>query len=456
MERRQPRLGGRGIPLRGLLVPAWILGGATLILLRQPGIPAVDTIWAEDGEIFLTDALLASPLRTLAAPYAGYLNLLPRLMAGVVSLFPIAWASTLLAVAGALAVSALSAYVFVASRELLVTRLARSLLAVMVLLLPAAGWESLNNVTNLQWSLLLPCLVALLAPTSAGVVASGVVGFVAASSSPITLVLLPIAVHRFLRPPSGNARIVAIAYLVGALLQIAVSAITAENPLGVSTDPLALPWMYGLRVAGSVVAGDWILPWAWSTLGFWSGFVALGIAVVIVAVGSAATRSLAPLAVAGLSFVLFAVPVVVRGTSLLAPLPGNMNLAVGSKWVVGPSLVLLMGILLGIDPNLHREAMGRWRIPSLALALGLTAMLGVSAVAGFRVPNERVHGPRWSEGIRSAARACGPDEEVTLVPVAPSGWSAAIPCRRIADDQGLVATTSIWRPNSGHRNLSER
>jgi hypothetical protein len=437
-------------------VSAWIVGGAAVLLLRQPGVPAVATIWAEDGHIFLSDALLAGPLRPLAAPYAGYLILLPRVISGIVSPFPIGWASGLLAVAAALVVSALSAHVFVASRELFVTSWARSVLAAMVLLLPAAGWESLNNVTNLQWSLILPALLGLLVPTAAGVAVGAVVVFIGVTTSPVTLLFLPLAVHRLLRLPARGERIVVVAYLVGAFLQVTVSAIAAENPFRAPTEPLALPALYGLRVAGSILAGDWVLPWGWSAAGPWLGFIALAIALALVALGSVGTRSPGPLVAAAVSFALFAFPVLVRGTSLLTPLPGDLDLAVGSKWVVGPSLVLLMGILLGIDPSLVSATRSRIRRPSLVVAVALTAVLGVSVVAGFRVPNERSPGPRWSEGILAAARACDTDQELAIVPVSPFGWNAVIPCERIEEDQVFVATTSIWRPKIGQRNLSER
>lgn len=58
-----------------------------LPLLRQRGVRSWATIWAEDGEIFSTQAIESGP-RVLFYSYAGYLTLPPRLLALVVPLVP--------------------------------------------------------------------------------------------------------------------------------------------------------------------------------------------------------------------------------------------------------------------------------------------------------------------------------------------------------------------------------
>src|SRR5213595_197293 len=66
----------RGIG-RVALAAAAVLGAAGLSLTRIPH--GLDIVYAEDGAVFLQDALTKSPLRAIATPYSGYLHLAPRL-----------------------------------------------------------------------------------------------------------------------------------------------------------------------------------------------------------------------------------------------------------------------------------------------------------------------------------------------------------------------------------------
>ena len=50
-----------------------------LALARQAGLPATETLWAEDGAIFYSQAVAHSVLHTLAASYNGYGQIVPRL-----------------------------------------------------------------------------------------------------------------------------------------------------------------------------------------------------------------------------------------------------------------------------------------------------------------------------------------------------------------------------------------
>jgi len=66
-----------------------VLAAAGLSLLRQPGVPAVDSIWAEDGQVFYNQAVQWSFLHSLFTPYNGYFQLVPRVMIESVTLLPV-------------------------------------------------------------------------------------------------------------------------------------------------------------------------------------------------------------------------------------------------------------------------------------------------------------------------------------------------------------------------------
>ena len=72
-----------------------------LALLRQPGVPATQTIWAEDGVTFYAQALSKPFARSLLTAYNGYDQLLPRLVARVARATPVADVALVVALLGA-------------------------------------------------------------------------------------------------------------------------------------------------------------------------------------------------------------------------------------------------------------------------------------------------------------------------------------------------------------------
>ncbi len=137
---------------RGALSLIALAAGAVVMLLRIAGRSPLTTIWAEDRTVFLVQAL-ASP-RYLFASYAGYLQLLPRLIAQFVSFLPLRDASVAFAIAGAAIASAVALFVFYASAGHIRSGWLRALLAAAVLLLPIAPLEIADSAVNTPWYLL--------------------------------------------------------------------------------------------------------------------------------------------------------------------------------------------------------------------------------------------------------------------------------------------------------------
>src|SRR5689334_1103410 len=73
--------------------PSWrhVVLGALLVLvvtaiqlLRMPGDTSVNTLWAEDGTVFLHEAKQLGRLGAVFHTYNGYVHLVPRLIAALV------------------------------------------------------------------------------------------------------------------------------------------------------------------------------------------------------------------------------------------------------------------------------------------------------------------------------------------------------------------------------------
>ncbi|WP_147445621.1 hypothetical protein [Corallococcus aberystwythensis] len=134
--------------LRAPYATALLACFAVLTLRSHERIPQAH-LWAEDGAVFLTDAL-AHGLGATFIPYAGYLHIVPRLLAWGLSLLPI----EAFALGLAWALLAINAAVFaliarVRCRWLVPHDGVRVLLAVAFCFLPGT-WEVMGNLANLH------------------------------------------------------------------------------------------------------------------------------------------------------------------------------------------------------------------------------------------------------------------------------------------------------------------
>ena len=142
------------------LTAAAIAAGADLLLLRQAGVPAWRTLWGEDGYTFLHQAL-AHPRASLLWPYAGYLQLVPRLIADGVVLLPLADAALAFAVTGAVLAAGCAVFAGHASAGHIRSPWLRAGLAAGVVLLPSAVVEVANSGVDTPWYLLFAAFWAL-------------------------------------------------------------------------------------------------------------------------------------------------------------------------------------------------------------------------------------------------------------------------------------------------------
>lgn len=471
--RPPPRAGTRN---RRLLAVAaallWISGSVVIQLSRQPGPPATDTIWAEDGHLFLTAALnFDQPLELLFAPAGKYMHAAPRIVAMIVSARPLPEAAWLFATLSAVIVAALSVFVFVASKPLLPSPGARALLAAMMVLLAPANVESLNNAANLHYFLGFAAFWGLLAqPTSwPGSVVASLVVAVAALSDPVTLVLAPLAALPLVRRWHAKRLLVAGAFLI-ALAAHGVVWLTADGP-GRYADP-SVPAavqqqlqrrsfapqsygdsslgdfapLYGLRVVGSIWGGNDLLERAWSSWGAAAAYLGL-IGVLALAVIGARRRGLkARWRVAIFlvySVLFFVVPVGIRGTEHLRSPPGVLSLA-GSRYVLIPALLLLVGIAVCVEASRNERPWAR----ALRVALG-AAVLTV-ALTDLRDPNLRSLGPVWSAELAESVERCPRTTSYVEVPITPpEGFNVLASCSRIRSDvdseRGSTTSTSAGR-----------
>ena len=423
---------------RALVVAAEVMAvilGAGVLLLRVPGLPAWDTIYAEDYSEFLIGAL-QHPWH-LFIEYNGYEQLLPRIVAQVVTYLPLADAAKAFAGGGALVAAGCALFVFHASAGHVRSMTLRVMLAVAVILLSSAPMEIADSTVDAPWYLLLALFWAVLwrPRTRAGMAAAATVGFVAAASTSIVIVLGPLLAIRVFALRRVRDHAVTAGWLAGCLLQLPLiveSAAAGQSRLVGGQAP-AVSWGDPLSDALSFYLHDvvlrsvgWHLSWRLESLttADWATAIvalALGAALAAIMASQPATRPF--IAVALLTGFIATVGCVFL-TPWEADSPVTIRHEMAARYTALPVFLIEAALVVGVDwalrgrrdpvarpgpgpgPGPDRRAATTLR-PLLAL-IALAAFLTVNWVADFRYPGLRSapSAHQWSAVVAEWRRDC--------------------------------------------------
>lgn len=412
-------------------------------MVRRPSDPAVwDSLWTEDGKVFLEQALSQPFLDTLATSYYGYLHTVPRLIADVSTWFPLEDMPLVMSLLTTFVVSLLCVYVFEASGAWIASPVVRALLALAVAFAPVTARELSGTLGNLHWYLIYASFWAIVCPwrTRGWLVASTAVVLASVLSDPLTAVLLPIGLVLALAARDRRAWILPAAIVAGLLVQVGLRD-EGAGFLG-GREWGALPRIFAERVTSSVLAGDRYLedlfggrigsPFAWASL------VVVGLAV---AAGlwllRGRRRWLLALA-AALSLAYFLIPVLNRGTISLYP--SHPWLLASTRYIYLPVLFLLTALAFAADRG--TRARGRPAVPEVAFAVLLVGTMATS----YAAPHRTEGSPSWKAAVAQARVACREKKEqpfatlyenrglsavLTISP--PEHWRVIVRCSRVED-----------------------
>ncbi|WP_238011478.1 hypothetical protein KZZ52_48010 [Dactylosporangium sp. AC04546] len=407
---------------RRWVVPLLAVAGAALAgLWRTRGPAAVDSIWAEDGQNFLTDAVTLPWYEAIGTPFNGYYHVVARSCWAVIALFPLSWAAALNAVVDAVLTALLALGVYAAARS----RLPRA--AAVVVGATAAvpmGFEP-NALAQLQFPLVYCGLWMLLREPggrAARVVATAVPAL-AVLNSMLGVLLLPVAALRLARRRDRVRLMPALALLPGTALQL-VPLLTgvSERSLGEQpdTNPVSVLETY-LRwgVPRSFLGPAWLAPPYEDAAGH-TALVAAGLLIPAAVVALALLRRTR--AEWGLAATLAG----------FAALAGALQLAAHG----GPEgrylvLVTLPNIAAAACLLLPRSA-ETGRTPLVVFA----TLLCVVCAANLRLPGPRDGIPEWGPTVAAARAECRAAPGLTWVTVHIAqwpeiGWQAVLPCDRL-------------------------
>jgi len=432
---------------------------AAVALVRQAGVSATQTLWAEDGMIFYSQALVHSFWRTLTTAYNGYDQLAPRIIIQLTKLAPIADASTVVALCGAGGIAGLGCLVFHMSRGHIASPALRGLLVVAMVALPLANVEMLDNLVNLPWWLFFAAFWALLwrPETTSGRVIAGLICCLAAASEPLVGVFVPLAAYRVWALPRLKEQASTVGLAIGLVYQgSVVLGSNGENSFpkaGLSGLPadfalrVGLGWLSGLRGTDAVVRWDRSLA---EVLG---GVLFVSIVVAGVKLGSKQVRAFV-VATTIMAPICFAVPVWLRGSGPFMQL-ATTSVGYGGRYAATSMLMVVSAVLvlaghLSTDrPRRAPAHLADGTVPSGAAGKssgGSRARWAIVAccilllpawVVDFRDTNGRAHGPTWQSQLSLAVTTCRAEARGSMVEVAiaPPRWTVLVPCRVITLDR---------------------
>lgn len=396
-----------------------------------------NTVWAEDGKVFLDEQFNLGVLGALFHDYAGYLHVVPRMVVAVAShVAPIDRFAVTVSLLCVVLTAAVGAAVYVLTAGVLRSVVARVLLALVPTLVPLGPMEIQANVANLHWFLMFLTPFMLLTPIRTW--AKGLVLGVVALLCGLTEIQIVAFVPLFFFDIRNRRRWPLLAgTLVGAAAQVATTLSHPRAPssvphnsfsdmlLGFIVEPFGGSWTWSMPTIGHLIAEHGIavvvLPFIvvvlLVALGFW--------------VGAAGQRWT-------LASMLWGSAAVWFGAVWLNP---NEMLAFAHfdraqwpdiwtfRYSAAGSLYVTAAVVVLTDTFLARR-----RIAFRVLGAVLALVVVWAFVANFAMDKaNRQSGPFWSQQVDSSRSACDVlPMSNAIVQIAPGPhWAVTVPCALI-------------------------
>ena len=416
-------------------LPWWVWSlvlatGCALALLRVDGGRPLRTIWAEDGATFLSQAESMSTRDVLLHPYAGYLHVVPRLVAELASALPLAWADTVFALAAGLISAALGILVFQATSGHIHSPLLRAGVAT-YFVLPPIGSEVFGASANLHWFLLPAAFcVALWRPRSmtAELVGAAVL-LLAALSDPFVVLVLPLLACRLL-VVGRRGWVFAMAGGVGCLIQLVAMAGAPARAVEPAFAPFRIGAWYAARGLPGALLGEGVigesgggLDKGWLAVG---AAITLGVAVVVWrALRSPWSYRVRPFVLVCLAAALVLYALLVSGAGTVVD-----RYAVPSAMLLVLALAALLDAWLAGRPLLSTlPRSGRGVVLTAALAVFVLGWVLALPVSGHRAARPL----EWDGSLTHSGSTCRSGSDRVSVPINPPGWAARLPCAAVTD-----------------------
>ncbi|WIB31753.1 hypothetical protein [Curtobacterium sp. MCSS17_005] len=437
----------------GVPLVAVVLGLLTTALAwyRLGPVPR-NTVWAEDGGVFLRERIAMGPVDTLLHPYAGYVHLLPRLIVDLGYALPPERYAQVVALAACTVVGGVCALVFVLSRDVVRPWPLRLVLAAVPVVLPLAPYEISGNAANLHWFLLVlvPWVFAWRARSWWAAGALAVVAGAAVLTEPLTALFAPLLLLSWTprgRAPGPAGRWTALPVTVVAVVALVVQGVTTlTSPRVLATgSPAVRDVLAGYLLRP--VAGAWdpdlgavltaVVEHGWAVVVVPAALLVVVLLAAVV-VGPARTRWMVAALTVGSLAVWWAAVLANDGDGLrwsapvaaLAAVPPQRYAAAAGLLLVSATVVAAATL---VDARSWSRTAGRTGGPgrlvgALAGWCVVTAVVASAVLHVAPTVTRRSDGPVWAGQLPAAVVACDADPTLQVARVKSNPWSSPVSC----------------------------
>jgi hypothetical protein len=398
---------------------------------------SLETLWAEDGTVFLGGAISHGSISLLATPYNGYLVVIQRLIGDAGAAVPLPDAATTMNLVAALFVAVSGLVVWITAAAHIRNGFLRGLLVALVVLSPVAGVEAVLSGTNVGWYMTIAVFWLLLWRPRATWSACLGGGFILLTglSGPTTFFFTPLALLRAIAIRDRRDAILVGSFAAALAIQLPVTIANEVTPAEQRLFTHDIWTVFLQRVVDGTALGMELGASAWESWG-WAFLVpvtvALGVYMLALVVRAGGGRLLAALAV--LTAVgMFLISIYQRAVAAIMVWPGGTHNEFGGRYAMVPSLLLLSALFVLLDRQ-------RWSPRVWRSVVGATGVVLAIALATSLQTTER-GGPHWRSALDAAAARCRAEPAAEAkVHVTPEGWAVYLPCEDLG---GSAARASV-------------
>jgi hypothetical protein len=437
------RYGARRAVYAAIQVAA-VCVGTVVLLLRIAGVPAWDSLYAEDQGVYQFDAL-AHPWH-LIVPYGGYEEFVPRLVGQLISYLPLVDVAVPFALAGAGIAALCALFIYHAMDGWIRSPWLRALVGAALILLPLAPIEIADSTVGSPWYVLTALFFGLLwrPKNRAGMMAAALIAFAAASSEILALIYAPLVLLRVVALPRWREHAVTAGWLAGLLVQVPVVLESyAQHTQRVThlAGPVRTLGFYFHNVA--LRAFGWRVSLRLVEIAGLNGATVIVCAILVavfgwaLVTGSRQVRVFVAIAlIMGFVQTVFAatvVPYVIRQ-------PYSYDFEGGSRYSTMPIMAMTAAAVVAVDACLRRRAIaeGGDRIPlvrqspgALAAVAALALVLALGWLSDYRYVTGHNFWGHWKPVAERMLAAC---EHSTSGEITTWTWyhkRITIPCTRL-------------------------
>ncbi len=373
-------------------------------------------LWAEDG-VFPLCIQKADFVSCVADPFAGYLLVTPRLLAGIVSFFPLSdWAAVANAVA-AVAAGVITGLAYLILRRGGMGQVVSVLGGLIPVMIPIVGYEAVQSLGNVYQWLLYVSVLALVFSSALNRWVVFALLLLTTLTMPTTVLLLPLVVVWWLRKSISFSTLIAWsgALLGGGLAQFVVASNATKpravelGPEGVSTWANSVLPAFMTNIPGFGADGSdpsafpTIQQWSWG----WLVVAALVVLGVLLLMRGGNLAAVGALVLTGV--VLSAFPAIFDGS--------------GNRYFVVPVMLFTLAVLVSLNELLFSST---WWVGGIVVLVVLGLWLPQFSAGAFR----STPAPAWSDEVARVFAACKADpalvERIVFTPFWPPNWGDAL------------------------------